>query len=447
MLPQPSSTTASAAIALDLIDGSWLRGETSLGLITLRDAAASSVRVGANRVDWIEFSQSGDHDRMALMNGARFTGRVDLEEIELLSALGRHVFAREAVMALERDSDDLDAPQWDAFTLFAEEEDNETSGEAVEPLYVSAILRDGSRVVGEPLGRDFLFLPDRGATTMTAVATTTLSLEDADAIQWLDSGEGVIVEGGPGGATTGALVQESFPLETSFGRIDLAASAFTRLDIHFCGRDVVKGLVVWLRFPNVDDHSGHGLRAELSGTEMCKGLGGEDKCALLFDGVNDFARLPADERLDLRESLTLIVWARNDGDDDGQIIWRGDAQGARDPYQIHITNKHMEFRIDEDATSYAVRSQQPVDNEWHMWAGVCLREDGRIRLYKDGKLESGSVLGDKVNYNTAPMRTLIGAVDTGNWQLFKGKIDEVRIYDRALSAEEIGQIHSRGPRR
>ena len=36
----------------------------------------------------------------------------------------------------------------------------------------------------------------------------------------------------------------------------------------------------------------------------------------------------------------------------------------------------------------------------------------------------------------------IGAVDEGNWQNLTGLIDEVRIYDRALSKAELQALHN-----
>jgi hypothetical protein len=39
------------------------------------------------------------------------------------------------------------------------------------------------------------------------------------------------------------------------------------------------------------------------------------------------------------------------------------------------------------------------------------------------------------------MWTTIGAVDSGGWQNFDGHIDDVRLYDRALSPEEVLELY------
>ncbi|MHC4660004.1 MAG: M56 family metallopeptidase, partial [Planctomycetota bacterium] len=61
--------------------------------------------------------------------------------------------------------------------------------------------------------------------------------------------------------------------------------------------------------------------------------------ALQFDGASNFVRVPSSESLDIRGSLTLSAWVKNDGDVDGQIIWRGDTRGGHDPYELHITQR------------------------------------------------------------------------------------------------------------
>jgi len=42
-----------------------------------------------------------------------------------------------------------------------------------------------------------------------------------------------------------------------------------------------------------------------------------------------------------------------------------------------------------------------------------------------------------VGYPTGAMRTLVGAMDNGKSQFFRGVIDEVRLFARALNADEI----------
>ena len=167
---------------------------------------------------------------------------------------------------------------------------------------------------------------------------------------------------------------------------------------------------------------------------------------LQFDGQSDFVKIPGSMSLDLRCSLTLSAWVKNNYDNDGQIIWRGDTQGALDPYSLHLDSAKMEFRIDAGLGRdiYRVQSSELIDDVWHFWAGVCNRERDKIYLYKDGILQNTTDIYHEIEYSTSSMWNMIGAVDDGTGQHFNGVIDEVAIYKRALSAEEIqANMHTR----
>ena len=161
--------------------------------------------------------------------------------------------------------------------------------------------------------------------------------------------------------------------------------------------------------------------------------------ALQFDGQSDFVKIPSSMSLDLRCSLTLSAWVKNNYDNDGQIIWRGDTQGALDPYSLHLDSAKMEFRIDAGLGRdiYRVQSSELIDDVWHFWAGVCNRERDKIYLYKDGILQNTTDIYHEIEYSTSSMWNMIGAVDDGTGQHFNGVIDEVAIYNHALSGGEI----------
>jgi len=170
----------------------------------------------------------------------------------------------------------------------------------------------------------------------------------------------------------------------------------------------------------------------------------ENNYALQFNGMYDYVKIPSNPSLDIRGSLTLSAWVKNNGDNDGQIIWRGDNQGGRDPYELHITNERMEFRIDAGkGISYRVRSNEKVDNVGHFWTGVYDKQANKIHLYRDGILENSADIDKEIEYDTSSMWNIIGAVDFGNWQHFRGVIDEVRIWNIARTQEQIKQDMSR----
>ena len=86
--------------------------------------------------------------------------------------------------------------------------------------------------------------------------------------------------------------------------------------------------------------------------------------------------------------------------------------------------------------STAASSSGPLNNHWHFICGV--RDNNSYKVYVDGALEktatnNRTMIGDSSNM-------WIGYHD--EWDMgFKGSIDEVRIYKRALSDNEINTIY------
>ena len=82
------------------------------------------------------------------------------------------------------------------------------------------------------------------------------------------------------------------------------------------------------------------------------------------------------------------------------------------------------------------------DEKWHHVAGTF---DGQeLKLYLDGVLEAENPIANdvKIRTNTAPIRIGQTPNELAN-QAYRGSISEVRIWDRALTVEEIyANMHS-----
>ena len=159
--------------------------------------------------------------------------------------------------------------------------------------------------------------------------------------------------------------------------------------------------------------------------------------ALEFDGTNDFVFIPSDPSLDLRESFTISAWVMNNGDSSGQIVWRGDTQGGRDPYLLQLQEGRMEFRIMTDSGEPYLQAAEEIDTAFHFWTAVHDKTANAMHLYRDGDLIASRDGAPDIGYDTSSMWNLFGAVDTGNGQFFSGALGEVRIWNRPRSEFEI----------
>lgn len=225
------------------------------------------------------------------------------------------------------------------------------------------------------------------------------------------------------------------------------------------------GLIMHLSFDTVEDISGQKLIVDESGLEnhgtLLSGKIAEGKIgnALSCSAINkaDGVRVKDHDSLDV-DAVTIAAWIKTE-QNDGQwnrILDKGWQTG----YNLCIggdfegktwyrTRAHLE------CAQKPVTSETPVvDNKWHYIVGTY---DGRtLQLYIDGKLDIEKKLKDpcedKDKWNqAAPIKhndvdIMIGrlAVPEPNpyeHAFFDGLIDEVRLYNRVLSAQEIQQLY------
>ncbi|MGW4214880.1 glycoside hydrolase family 2 TIM barrel-domain containing protein [Lentzea sp. NPDC004789] len=185
------------------------------------------------------------------------------------------------------------------------------------------------------------------------------------------------------------------------------------------------------------DTSGNDITALLSGAP--KLVDGHRGKALSLSGLDDFVEVYRDRELDITgTALTLDAWVKP-GRWTGQfpIIAKGDHQ-----WTLKMKNETtLEFFI-HSGTWRAVQAKVPADfyGNWHRVSGTY---DGTaVRLYIDGA-EAGSLpFTGAIDYSAADVN--IGRDFEMSWtdpsnvgRLASGDVDDVRIYDRALSADEL----------
>ncbi len=124
------------------------------------------------------------------------------------------------------------------------------------------------------------------------------------------------------------------------------------------------------------------------------------------------------------------------------VTWGSSPGGERLSWRLDLGNLRVEHGNGNLRGNTLVN-----DGEWHHAALVVL-EGANLRvpnttLYIDG-LADGVNAGDDALYNLTPGEDVsIGRRATSNDRFFPGSIDEVRIFDRTLSAGEVAGLAGR----
>ncbi|MFF4799617.1 exo-alpha-sialidase [Streptomyces sp. NPDC001351] len=165
--------------------------------------------------------------------------------------------------------------------------------------------------------------------------------------------------------------------------------------------------------------------------------------ALEFDGVDDAVRLPYRDELPLRtKDFTASLWFRYTATSGEQpLLWMGGI-GTTQP-QVWLRGEPASNRIQGLITvrngaaapqSASVRTNGAYnDGQWHHLA--LRRGGGRLTLFVDGTQLSTADVPGSVSRNS-PFGVHIGQ-RMDSRAFFSGAIDEVHVWDRALSDEEL----------
>ena len=163
--------------------------------------------------------------------------------------------------------------------------------------------------------------------------------------------------------------------------------------------------------------------------------------ALSFDGVNDYVDCGTGPAITGTGTFSVSAWIMVPGSSGGPIVNQRSPSSANGMYGLGVgADGRAQFQIYNQGYGFVVHTDVTVnDGFWHHVVAVRTSStDGEI--YADGSL-GGSDSGPAKSLNNVVVN--IGRATTGLYHL-NGLIDDVRIYDRALSAEEIQQLYQDG---
>ncbi|MHC4500820.1 MAG: LamG-like jellyroll fold domain-containing protein, partial [Planctomycetota bacterium] len=160
--------------------------------------------------------------------------------------------------------------------------------------------------------------------------------------------------------------------------------------------------------------------------------------ALSFDGVNDYVNCGTGPPITGTGNFAVSAWVKTDSAAAGVILNQRRISSAHGSYMLSVpATGYVRFAVYNSGYGFNFKSNVKVnDGLWHHIAAVRTNStDGEI--YVDGSL-AGSGSGGVKSLENVPV--VIGRWNGGGLY-FNGIIDDVRIYDRALSPEEIQQLY------
>lgn len=170
---------------------------------------------------------------------------------------------------------------------------------------------------------------------------------------------------------------------------------------------------------------------------------------LQFDGIDDYVDCGNNESLNITNEITIITWVKSIHNKNQMIIMKSYAASmsyGAPGYGAYLDSTGcFVFMIGDGAeggTMAVVNSDTTGfnDGNWHQ-VGITATKGSTVNFYVDGNADGlNKDISAESGYISNSYPFIIGAnYDNGNLNnvLFNGKIDEVKIYNRVLSPEEV----------
>jgi hypothetical protein len=233
---------------------------------------------------------------------------------------------------------------------------------------------------------------------------------------------------------------------------DWAAAETNSVDINSSPGDVIgmptltsEGLVGYWNFEEgsgdtVHDATGNGHDGRIYGATWTNTPFGK---GLSFNGFSDYVEVSnvSDGIFDFGTGdFTIAAWIRTTG---GSGYSRDDVIIKGDPFNsgfgMSVRNSRISSYIGNTGSGAGYNDNSMIVNDdvWHHV--ISLRRSGMVMIYADGMFQFSYLYSGTVTVNT---NLIFGKHGTKNESYYEGMLDEVRIYNRALSTDEISGLYA-----
>ena len=307
------------------------------------------------------------------------------------------------------------------------------------PPRLTVELRDGSRVVGDSVARNFEF-------QSALLGKIKLAVKDIRSVECVSSNSAKLSVIN-GDSLVVSFVDSSFAVKTSFGKVDLQINLVRKISVAAGGGGAhPPGLVaLWSGEGEGIDSIG-GNTATLTDITFAEGKVGQ---AFSFNGISSTIRIPASPALDVGagDGFTIMAWIKP-SDVNGihpLIQWVDESPvllsiGLR-PYDDGL----LQGCLTDYAGNRLVLSHPEVLVSG-IFQHIALTFDKASdvgTMYLNGVIVARRQLSGQVAGTKGDLWISLRHIRQGDWSSncsFAGLMDEIAIYNRALSAEEIQSI-------
>jgi hypothetical protein len=203
------------------------------------------------------------------------------------------------------------------------------------------------------------------------------------------------------------------------------------------------GLVGWWPFNgNANDESGNGNNGTVNGATLTTDRFGNAGNAYNFDGINDWIEISDNSSLDLNFELTLSAWINTNSISVTQRIIDKSTVGQADSWCFDLGVMgvgDLRLIVAGSVINQAMSQANIIEN--NIWTHVLTTYNGTsVKFYVNGiMVYSISQIGSTPSNNNS-VRIGVNSLYNNEW--FDGDLDDIGIWNRALSECEIQDLYN-----
>ncbi len=178
--------------------------------------------------------------------------------------------------------------------------------------------------------------------------------------------------------------------------------------------------------------------------------------AAKFDGSAAYIDVPHSPSLNLQQ-MTIAAWVYDIGNGEQVVLFKGRYNGEwhtnnQRQYQLYTTKTQAKFAVFSSDIDWKELTSNVDDTHINQWRHIVATYDGeKMKVFVNGQLDSEQEMATELFQPTNPESLTIGAAfnvnngERGNEGFYRnGLIDDIRVYNRALSEDEVKQLYQLG---
>jgi hypothetical protein len=316
--------------------------------------------------------------------------------------------------------------------------DGQSVRDSASPARPQMVVRliDGSRIVGRAMRQDIPF--------RTTYMNVNLEYKLLTSMEFSAGEPGVTANMENGDRIKGTIAIDALELETLVGTVSVPFGTVASIRVIHATPGATAGLAAFYPLHgSAEDQSGHGRHGVLHGPTPTADHHGIANAALLFDGAQTYIQIPDGLFGPTTDGFTVSAWVlTHNAIARGMAIYTGTRMGES---QLQVIDGNFVFLTKlSNGAWHAAQAPAVQDNFAHL-VGV-YRRGISLQLWVNGERKAETPLPQYGLYpGPPPVSSSIGsyAPELLNY-VWQGAIEDVHIYDRALTDQEIHEMYDSG---